>query len=546
MFKKTLIIILLCLALFFRLYHIETLPPSLFYDEADAGYQAMVFNQHQGDYYGNKFPIHFHSFGDYRTSLHIYSIALFQKITGNYELSVRLPSAIFGTFTVLVIILITNSLIPGFLLTISPWAIHYSRIGFEPSGMILLITLSFYFWFKFIKKEKILYLYLTSLFLCLAPYYYSTAKLFILIIVLLFALIWWKNIVKLGIKRIILPFLFSLIILFPMLKDTLNGKAGFRFSYISIFSLTHREQVVDTLRFQDASINHPDQVGVKTSLVSSLFHNKYQLILDKFISNYLSSFSIDFLVIKGDDNPRHGFNNHGLIYVLDYLLFFIGLFSLFKNKVRKKTSLFFFYLLLLAPLPYALTLDSDSPHATRLILMLPSLIYFVYLGINFLLKKNKYFIFPIFTFYLLSFITFSHYYYYHYPNQSAASWNVGLKEAVLKSNDYQSNSLVFSNVYASFVSHFLFYRPYNLATNTSLTDHLVEISNESISGQVLDGNYYFGTINWDNLTRFPRNSIFIVPDSEVKLLPSSLILIEKIEKKYQMAQGHNFYHFKDQ
>ncbi len=543
MYKKIILIIILFLSLFFRVYHISTLPPSLFYDEADAGYQALIFNQNQTDYYGNKFPTHFHSFGDYRTSLHIYSIALFQKITGNPELSVRLPSAIFGTLSVFLIFLITKSLIPSFLMAISPWAIHYSRIGFEASGMIMLTLIAIYFWHKYITYNKNIYIYLTCLLLCLTPYFYSTSKLFIVIIVFLFGIIWFPKIQKIGLKKLIFPFIFSVILLLPMAKDTYSGKAGFRFSYISIFALTHREQIVDKLRYQDASIDHPNEIGLKTTFLSSIFHNKYQLIIQKFVENYVNSFSTSFLFLKGDLNARHGFNGYGLIYLIDIVFITIGLFITFREKNKKNISLFFFWLLILSPIPYSLTIDSNSPHATRLILMLPSLIYFTFLGINYIQKKYCNSIILIIIFYLISFLGFWHYYYYHYPNESADVWGTGTKEAVLATNNYNHKNIIFSNNYSSFVSPFLFYHPYFLKPNNSLLDHLITISNNSISGQILDNKYLFGNINWNNISQLPTNSLIVVPESEKNQVPTTLRLIKKIDKKYEMAPNFYIYEF---
>jgi len=63
---------------------------------------------------------------------------------------------------------------------------------------------------------------------------------------------------------------------------------------------------------------------VVTSLSSKIFHNKYGLILGKFITNYFSSFSTDFLFINGDQNARQGFGGAGLLYYLDFFLIILA------------------------------------------------------------------------------------------------------------------------------------------------------------------------------------------------------------------------------
>lgn len=536
--KYILLILIIFLATFIRVFRITTLPPALFYDEVDAGYQAMIFNQNRTDYYGNKFPVHFHSFGDFRTSLHIYSIALIQQFTNDQDLSIRLPSAIYGVLSVYILFLITDSLIPSFLFAISPWAIHYGRIGFEVSGMVFCLLLGILFWKKYLKRKQSLYIYLTILFFCLTPYFYSTSKLFIIIVAILIVIIWRETLIKLGIKRLIIPAIFAVILLIPLLRDTIKGNAGYRFSYIGIFTEPHREQIVDTFRYQDASVDHPGEIGLSTSIISKIFHNKYQLVLKRFISNYVNSFSPDFLLLRGDNNPRHGFGDHGLLYLIDIIFIFIGLSSyLFKNRNNKLSSLFF-WLLIFSPIPYALTRDSNFPHATRLILMLPSLIYFSYLGIRYLQTKIRFIIFLIIPVYGIFFINFWHYYYYHYPQDSARVWNVGMEEAVNLTNNYQNNTLVFSDSYLSFMSFFLYYRPYLFDKGDSLNNHLKEISNESFSGQVIDNKYYFGHVNWTNLSEFPKNTIYILPYSEYKInsFPNYQI-IKQINKKYETQES---------
>jgi len=507
------LIAIIFLAFFLRFGKINTLPPSLFSDEVDAGYQALIFNQKHTDYFGNKVPIHFHSFSDWRTSLQIYSISIFQKITKNPEISVRLPSAFFGVISVIVVYLITQSLIPALLLTISPWAIHYSRTGFEVSGMLLVIFLGIYFWQKYLKTSKGAFLYFSALFFCLSPYFYSTAKLFLPIVFILIFSIWKKNIINIGLKRVFSVIIFCFLVLSPLLIDTLAGRSGFRFSYISIFSEPHREQVVDSLRYEDILIDHPGEIGVKTPLFSYILHNKYQLSAKKFFRNYVSSFSTDFLILKGDGNVRHGFGGHGLIYFIDYFLIFVGIITIFKTKKINKLSTLFLGLLLTAPIPFALTRDSSSAHATRLILMLPSLVYFSYLGINYLRQKNHFFFYFLLTIYLFSLINFGDYYYHHYPQQSARQWHTGMKEAVVASNSFSDKPLVFSSTYEPFLPFFLFYKPYNLYS-PSVTTNLAEINNSSFSGQILDNKYYFGRINWSNLSELPQNAVFIVPKSE--------------------------------
>jgi len=536
--KKITLILILLLALFLRLYHLNTLPPSLFADEVDAGYQAMVFNQNKSDYFGNKFPTHFHSFSDWRTSLYIYSISFFQKLTNNSDLAIRLPSVVFSVVSVFLFYLLTNSLLASFLLAISPWSIHYGRTGFEVSGMIMVILAGIYFWKKYTQKSHLSHLLLTVFFFALSPYFYSTSKLFLIIITFIILIVWFSKIIKIKLSHLIAAALLGLILLTPMAIDTLKGHAGFRFTYISIFSDPQLGKNTDYLRYQDIYTTHLGETGVQTSLSSKIFHNKYNLVLGKFINNYFSAFSTDFLFINGDQNSRHGFGTHGLLYYLDFFFIIFGLINVLKNRNSDKLGLFFVWILILAPLPFALTRDSLGPHATRLIIMLPSLIYLSYQGILYLKYIFKWSLSLIIILYLVSLSSFWHYYNFDYPQQSAMSWHAGMKEAVLAAKNYQLPTY-FSNAYEPFLPFFLYYQPY-LPKNAP-SENIKHLSNNYFDGSTIDNKYFFGNLNWSSISEIKQPSLFVVPDTSQSEVPKNLKLLEKIDKKYINAQDFYLY-----
>lgn len=516
---------ILLLSFFLRTSNLNSLPPSLFSDEVDAGYQAYVFNQRHTDYFGNLFPTHFHSFSDWRTSLHIYTIALFQHFF-DLETSVRLPSAIFGVISTLIIYLITRSKIAALVFALSPWSIHFSRTGFEVSGMITTILLGIYFW----QRQK---LFLSSFFFLISTYFYSTSKVFIAIIGLLILIIWRQDIIKLGFRKISLLAIFSLLIMTPMIVDTINQKSGFRFSYISIFSEPHKADYVDQMRYEDIYTSHQNEIGVAPPASSFFFHNKYQVVLDKFINNYISSFSTQFLILNGDGNLRHGFGKLGHVYAIDIVLLLVGIFYSFVKRPINKLSIFFFWLLILAPIPFSLTRDSSSPHATRLILMLPSIVFFVSIGIKQIFKKHLLAIPLIIIIYSLSFANFWHYYNIHYPQLSARSWHTGIKETLEFTSNYSDYQVFYSSKDESFLPFFFFYRHYLPAQNISPAQNLADFQSPYFSGKSLDNQNFFGFIPWSQTLSFPQKSIIVIPKSEFAAVPPDRFdTIKTIDKRY--------------
>lgn len=495
--SKIILILLLAIAVVTRFFSLQNKPISLFSDEVDAGYQATYLNQCHSDYFGNKFPFHLHSFSDYRTPFYIYSISLAQKFTNNQELSVRLPAAIFGILFCYAIYLLVKkitqsdqtALIAVFISSLSPWLIHYSRSGFEVTGMLFFLTMGIYY----LLEDKY---FQSILFLIFSAYFYSTAKLFIVLTVLAALFFYYKKYFKINKKIIYGLIVFAFLISLPYLKDTIQGKSGFRFSYINIFSDPTTSTQINYKRFEDATTSNPGQIGLKTSLLSKLFHNKIVEISNKFINNYLSSFSTTFLFLKGDDNPRHTPGTN-LLFPFDFFLIVIGIIYFRKNKYFP----FIITLFLLSPVSFALTRDSNSPHATRLILMLPFLVTFSAIAINYL---NKYLKIIIFALYFIFSLNFFHQYFVHYPQSSARYWHYGIKEILDLSLPEESNysKISYSNKYESFLPFFLYYRNY-IPNDCNTANH--------IKDSFLDNKYYFGSIDFNN-----PNGLLIIPLSEYK------------------------------
>lgn len=515
-------IIIFFLCVFIRFYKIALYPPSLFSDEADAAYQAFTFNRCQTDYFGNKFPSQFHSFSDWRTPLFIYSIAASQKIFGTNDFSTRFPAAIYGLGSCLLLYLIikkttkqTSTALIGFLIaSLSPWLVHYSRTGFEVSGMLMCLLATIFFW----PQKSILSL----IFLCASLYFYSTAKLFVFFIIILLPLLWPNHLKKLLSQTKIITIIILLVFCLPFILNTFRGTAGYRFSYISIFSDPTVPQSVDYLRNQDIVQTHKDEIGVQTSIFSKFFHNRLETYLNTFLKNYILSFSTEFLFVHGDNNLRQGFGNYGYLFWIEIPLLIIGLITIKSNPL----DLLFLALLILSPIPFALTRDSPFPHATRLIIMLPSLIFFTTRGFQ-LIAKYKIISIIFISLYLLSTVKFYHYYFVHYSQVSAKSWHYGIKKTLLTVlQNHQNQKIFFSSKYESFLPFFLFYHQYVPKDKScDINKHIIGDNKPYFTGQSIDNQFNFGFIDWSNLPKqfdTISNFLFVIPQSEEIQVRNSL------------------------
>jgi 4-amino-4-deoxy-L-arabinose transferase-like glycosyltransferase len=557
-FSKIILLVIFLFSFFIYFFKITSVPPSLFSDEVDANYQAFVFNNKATDYFGNRLPIHFHSYSDWRTSFYIYSIAFIQKFIGHVDLAARLPSAIFGSLSVIVFYLILKQLFKGNIwpligsitFSITPWLFIYSRVGFEATGMLFFLLLGIYYWIKFIKSDNSNFFILSSIFFIFTVYFYSTAKLFLFFIAVSLLLIWFKKIINIPLKIKFLAVIIIFLASFPFIFDTLKGRAGYRFSYINIFSDPTVSKTVDYNRYQDSVVSFGEGIGLKPTLISKVNHNKVSVWLNAFIKNYASSFSTEFLFLKGDGNLRQGVQSSGNLLIPDLFLIIIGISLVFMGREKnKKFYLFFLLCLVFAPIPFSLTRDSIFPHATRLILMLPFLSLFSILGLKhvFTLSKSKLLIASILIFYIASFSAFLHQYFLHYSNISARDWHYGMKEAVNSSLTTDYKKIYYISTYEPFLPFFLNYSEYlPIDKNKSPAEVITWDNNDFFTGMQADSKYYFGYIEWSKiLNNLPENCLFVVPSKDLLKIKTilndynktrdqdiNLIEISKTTKKY--------------
>lgn len=455
--RKILIGILL-LAAFLRLWRLDEVPVSLFGDELDVGYQAYSILETGKDYSGNPWPLHFRSFAEWRTPLYLYSSVPTVAAFGISPWGVRLPAAIFGILGIWLFYLLTKkftdkeglALLAAFLLAISPWHIQYSRAGFEATQMLALYLAGLYFFLRAI-KESGKFLSLSAIFLGLTPWVYSTAKFFLPITAVILFLVWWGDLKKISKKYLVWALAAFFVVVFPIAWSTVFGGGTARFQYISIFTDPTTIPEVGFDRLQDARVRDPQaQFGIQPSVIDRAFHNKIISWSGIFFRNYLQPFSTHFLFIEGDLNIRHSPESMGQLYRFEVIFLILGIIFFSVAKFDKKAKLFILLWALAAPIPAALTRDGGM-HATRLFFFLPVLIFLVAVGIyySFQVLKRGYrglFIGVYLTLLFLSFIFYQHNYWVHYPWDSERWWHAGFKRSVdsVKELESQYDKIIFS------------------------------------------------------------------------------------------------------
>ena len=440
--EKYILIGIILLAIFLRIIALDQFPPSLFADEVDAGYQAYSILKTGRDINANFMPASFESFSDFRTPLYIYSIVPLISIFGLNEWSVRLPAATFGILSVVGIYFLAkhlefNSMVrisAAFLLAISPWHLHYSRAAFEATLMLAIILWALVFFFKGQKKR--IYFFVSAALFPLSIYSYSTAKLFIPLLLLGLIIIYRSTFKKLTFKFNLFLVTIAIVISLPFISDLISGHAGYRFSYTSIFADPIVSKEVDFSRQVDGIENGNLTVGSTPSLISKLSHNKILSFSDTFVKNYLSPFSSTFLFLNGDYIGRHSVGKMGELYLVEVISIIFGLLWLTRTRLFQSRKILLLWLAI-APIPAALTVEGAT-HSTRLFILIAPLVLISSLGLDLFLKNFwtttiKKVIFAGFVFlFCLNIYNYFHRYYIHYPKEQERLWHYGFKQAILK------------------------------------------------------------------------------------------------------------------
>jgi len=404
------LILILLLAFSLRFFKISTNPHDLYIDEVSIGLNAATIVADGRDEYGQYFPVYFKAFGEYKLPIYIYTVALWQKISGPTPFSVRAPSAFFGSLTVLFFYLLIKetgakqkiALIASFLLAVSSWHLHFSRAGFEATlGLFLLVT-GLWLFFKFINSSFSAFLFSSLILFGLALYTYFPYRLF-------------------------LPFLIPLVIYYQRqrLKEVLSRKKKTVYLLIifmiiipflsGLFFQSGLKRARDVSLFNSVPTDYDDYF-TETLLAPLTFYLK----------NFSSYFSLDFLFFIGDGNGRHSLREAGQNSVFLLPLAVLGLVrSLKKRKLSDKLFLSLFII------PAAVSASLlPSPHALRSLPMVLPIIYFSAKSLSVINSKKRAIFLIICSFFIYTFIQYLHIYYVHYRKKTSPDWSGGYRQTV--------------------------------------------------------------------------------------------------------------------
>lgn len=328
-------VLILVVAIFARFYKLGSLPSGLTWDEAAIGYNAYGLVTNHRDEWLKRTPIVFQSFGDFKSPLLIYVTSLPVAVLGLTPIAIRLPVALAGTMLVILSYFLAYevtkkkevSLFVMCLVALSPWAIHYSRMGFESMLATSLVSFGVLSWLK--GKSKPWWLLIGDISLALSLYAYHSAKIVVPLVAIILCAIHFREFV-LHKKQVVLGTLLAVLILAPLGYATIFGKANARALSTTV-------------------------IGTSDAVV-------------QFAKNYASHVSPSFLLQGKDITYRHSTMQVGVLYPIELILFIIGTAAIVLQKDMRKywwIPTFFFVGIIPA------SLGLDAPHSNRALLALP-------------------------------------------------------------------------------------------------------------------------------------------------------------------------------
>jgi 4-amino-4-deoxy-L-arabinose transferase-like glycosyltransferase len=519
-------IAIVLLAFFLRTIYLDTVPRGLQADEASFLINSVAMLETGKDEDNRFLPIYLHSLIDSKPALYSYLQIPFFALYGVSTGISRLPSALIGVGSIVLFYFLIRettknhrlALLGMLLLTISPWHIVNSRATQEVILSLFFILANFIFLSQIIKSKIISWQKLVLFILTagLAMYSYHAAKIVLTGFYILMS--GYVFFTKHDVSQKKRTWFLTLGVVFMFFLTM--GAATTRFSAIGILT----DDLPKALIF-DYTIKSTD---ITPLVLIRAFYNKPLFYFLHFFENYLAHFDLNFLFTLGGATARFLVPQHGLFYIVELLLLPIGLFQLLKRNKYKKLITPLIILILLSPIPAAMTTE-EIPSSIRSFTMIIPIIFLIAIGLDWVmgqLEKLKPLLkytalTSLFLVYLWSVAFFSQQFLVMMPIQNVDT----------RSRQYEITTGLLSNISSEY--------NYIMATNDLRELYIYLwledlITIEEIQQQPLArynqsysiGKYHFnqGQCEFEN---FPKPTLYISPNSCREKRPKNISVIEQ-------------------
>lgn len=433
---------ILCVIVFLagilRMYNISINPPSLSWDEVSIGWNAYSIFKTGKDEHERVFPLDtFIAYGDYKPPLSIYLTVPSVFVFGLNEFSVRFPSALFGTLTVLLTYFLVKELfirnknqklfsrdlplLSAALLAISPWHNNLSRAGFEATialffvvGGVLLLLMAM----RYPKIWPVAWLPFIG-----AIYTFNSSRYTVPLLGIGCVYIARKHI-RQHVAAFCLGLGIALVCLMPIAGHLISKEARLRYTEVNIFTdpsvvVTANKRIEEAGNAWWAHIVFNRRVGYARS----------------YLLHFFDHFQPEYLFVKGDGNPKFSIQDVGQLYMGEAPFLAIGIIAMCVGYPF--AGLFLLYWIIVSIIPAAVA--RETPHALRTLNTLPTWQIFIAFGILTVWQAVSKIRTNIFRgilgiffigLYIYSVIYYLHTYYTHYPKEFSGEWQYGYKQAL--------------------------------------------------------------------------------------------------------------------
>lgn len=341
--ELAIIIGILVVATFLRVWRVWDFPPGIYFDETSNWRDALDIIEN--DHFKLWSPL---SGG--RPTLYVYLLSAIFWVFGASEMALRsLPIAI-GVITVGVFYLLARHLLgqlpalaATFLLAVSRWQINFSRISWEAAMMPLMVTVSLFLLFKALETKRWYYFAATGVALGGGLYTYQAFRLVPVLIGLLVVYIAWREwpLIRENLVRLTAAALVSMVVFLPL----------------GLFAVTHQEEFFRRATRIDvrSEIEEAGNLGplwTNTKAVANMFN------------------------VHGGSNGRHNFDRRPMLDEISAAMLVIGAGASFAAWRHWRKG-FMLPLALLLAVPSVLTIMVENPSEIRTLGMVPLLFLMV-------------------------------------------------------------------------------------------------------------------------------------------------------------------------
>jgi 4-amino-4-deoxy-L-arabinose transferase-like glycosyltransferase len=354
-------LVIMGIAVFYRLWMIDELPPGCYRDEGQNGNEGIaIMNGTVSEGADSALPVYIEGLTQ-QAAMYNYFIAVIFKFLGVGPVQIRLASVIFGILCVPAFYFLVRylfnarlAIIGAFLLAVTRWHINFSRIGFVGIVSVFFVIVCIYFAYRAYKNKGSLDFILLGAATSLSLYSYIAARFIPIGFVIFMAYIFFTeaSFFRQNVKGIALALAAFFLVSIPLAAYVVKHPQNFtnRASKVSIFNKSTLESIGGRYAEADGKAKSAFKLFRENLSNTLLMFNRY-----------------------GDGNPRHNFNRLPQLDFLSGIFFVLGFgYALFNFR----KPLHFMLLAMTASLLMPALLTIESPQSLRTVTLTPIIVMF--------------------------------------------------------------------------------------------------------------------------------------------------------------------------